>query len=187
MIQRSANEFVGASSGNFLSRGSPNAGQSQSTGVSGFNLNSSLNNLGTLGLGASFGGAFGRNNSFGGFNRNMMNQGTQNSANQLRFRINLGFTVPMPTTTEVSARFTDRLPKLPGLASVSGLTVQMDGQTAVLQGVVASESQRDLISRLAKLEPGIGEVRNELTVAAPSPSDMVPPRASAEEVPANTP
>jgi len=64
--------------------------------------------------------------------------------------------------------------RYPGLASALGrleqswgrgihLTVQ--GTTAILQGEVPSHNDRFLIEQLARMEPGIWDVRNELTVA----------------------
>lgn len=51
---------------------------------------------------------------------------------------------------------------------VESIEVELDGGTAVLRGTVASESDRRVAERTAKLEPGVRQVRNELVVAAPA-------------------
>ena len=162
------------------------------SGISGLSGMSGMSNLGSFGLGLGMGGNRGMNSMFGGgmnSNRGMMGntRGTQGTSGttQIRTQIGLGFTVPKPSATEVSARLTNRLPRIPGLESVSGLDVKMDGQTVVLRGVVATERERDLVARLVLLEPGISDVRNELTV---SPSSAEPrPLQQSESLPAPTP
>jgi hypothetical protein len=52
----------------------------------------------------------------------------------------------------------------------------MEGDTAVLRGVAATDSQRLVLEKLVALEPGVRQVRNEMTVIAPpaaatSPAD----------------
>jgi len=49
--------------------------------------------------------------------------------------------------------------------------VQVEGQTAVLRGIVATEHERDLAGQVAMLEPRVSHVQNELEVA----SDLIPP------------
>jgi hypothetical protein len=124
-----------------------------------------------------FGGTTNLSRGYGGFNTspygigsfgNVVNQGNVGGPSAgrppVRTSLQLGFQASLPAATEVSARFARRLPRIPGLESASGVAVSMDGRTAVLQGVVASQNQRDLIGRLALFEPGISDVRNELTV-----------------------
>jgi hypothetical protein len=60
-------------------------------------------------------------------------------------------------------RRTDRIKKL------SAITVTVQGQTATLRGRVASQSDRQLAEALARLEPGIEQVQNDLTVQPASP------------------
>ena len=63
-----------------------------------------------------------------------------------------------------AAQFEVRIKKLPGIASGKNVTVTLDGQTAILAGKVATAHERDLIARLAMLEPGIAAVQNQLEV-----------------------
>jgi len=50
----------------------------------------------------------------------------------------------------------------------SPVDVSIRNQTAVLRGVVATEHDRTLAGHLARFEPGVRQVNNELTVAASS-------------------
>lgn len=59
---------------------------------------------------------------------------------------------------------------------VSGqIEVSLEGRTATLQGMVASESDRALVQRMLLFEPGVSQVRNELVVQAPTASPSPPP------------
>ena len=195
-ISRDANAFVGDSSGSFLSRsGSQGTMRGGTTGMLGSGVQG-MSTLGTIGAMGMMGGMSGRSSMMGGRGSSGMNQMNQQMGNtgrtgrtgtgatQLRTPLRLGFEVPRPPATEVSARLVRRMPRIPGLESVSGVAVRMDGRTAVLQGVVASQNQRDLMARLALLEPGVSDVRNELVVNSSGTSAASP---AAESVPANTP
>lgn len=178
-IQRNSAEFVGASQGNFLS---PTGGQGGTANLSGL---SGLSRFGTTGLGR--GGTFGGNTR----NRGLLNQNTQMGRGgvQMRAIVRLGFSVPRPSSNVVSAQFQSRLARLPALKSAKQVTVKMAGETAVLEGVVATAQQRDLIERLALLEPGIASVQNDLKIqgeASPNESsgEPVPPRELSLESPA---
>jgi hypothetical protein len=52
---------------------------------------------------------------------------------------------------------------------MGSVNIEMEGQTAVLRGQVATaqdrEQDRALVARMLLLEPGISDVRNELTFA----------------------
>jgi hypothetical protein len=118
-------------------------------------------------------GGFG--NQFGMMNQQQSNQ--RGKAN-LRIPMRIGFRVPVAQMAARSQQFATRVPKIPGFAQVRGLSVEMDGETAILRGTVESEEQRELMERMAKLEPGISAVRNELLVAAAEsapPGELPPP------------
>lgn len=91
--------------------------------------------------------------------------GQQNARSKLKFPMRPGFTVSATAPSESARKFTNRLGSLPGMQNLRGVTVSMVGNTAVLTGDVESAEQRDLIERLAKLEPGIWEVQNDLHIA----------------------
>ncbi|MFV1969107.1 MAG: BON domain-containing protein [Pirellulaceae bacterium] len=172
-ISRDPSSFVGGSQGNILS-------QSGSTGLGG--LSDLTRGLTSYGLGGGFGlGGLGR----GGLNNGSLNQGTGTTVNQQTVRcvLRIGFTPVTRSSSIVSAQFIARLPRIPGLEAASGIDVKMDGQTVVLQGVVANQRQADLIGRLALLEPGIRDVQNELKVASEPPPLLSQPKPPATDSP----
>ncbi len=183
-IDRSGNSFVGSSSdtaGSLRSQSAANGGINSLGGGLGGTFGLGTN----LGAGLSFGsnliggggygglggiGGFGGGTGFGAGGRNAQTTQRNGGSTQLPIRapIRIGFTYATVSSAVVSSRFTRRLSNLPGIQLTSPVQVTMEGQTAVLQGTVASENDRDLIGRLAVLEPGIAEVRNELTVVPPT-------------------
>jgi hypothetical protein len=138
-------------------------------------------------------GMFGTTSRFSPFNAfgpyGMMNpmtamyqQGMYNQLSRqrrpLRMPVQLGFApaaITAATKTPVAQRVQTRLAHLPQLrANPGAVKVEMEGRIAVLTGQVASEHDRNLIGRLLLLEPGIADVRNELTVAPPAESKPAP-------------
>jgi hypothetical protein len=181
-IVRDETGFIGASgAANPRSRGGTAGGLGTGGLSPAFGLGTSLggglglgNNLfggGLGGIGGGFGGGIGGFGG-GGFGRNTQMQGQGGAGRQgqmqqpIRAPIRIGFTQATVSSEVVSQRFSQRLEKLPGIRLESPVAVEMEGRTAILRGVVTSENDRDLVGRLALLEPGISEVRNELTVAA---------------------
>lgn len=156
-IQREAGAFIGGSTANIV-------GAQGTTG-----------GAGTAGLLGAFGSVGNRNNNslFNQFNQ--ANQATQQSATepQIRFRITLGFSHPRPAATKISATFARRLNRIPQLPSARSVAVTMEDRTVVLAGQVDSEREKRLIEKLAMMEPGVAEVRNELTVKAAQ--ELLPP------------
>lgn len=71
---------------------------------------------------------------------------------------------PQPAP-ELSAKIT-RLARAGGVHSPTGIEVTMVGITAVVRGTVGSEHHRALVANLLRLEPGVWQVENKLTVAA---------------------
>lgn len=166
LIQRDAGGFVGgAGATNFI--GGSAGGAVNALGALGGGGRGGLG-----GFGGGFGG-FGRGNQ--GFGQNQLN----NNANQqkpIRVSLRLGFTYAGPPPAAVSRQFARRLRRLPNLPSAKSIKVEMDGRTAVLQGAVESERERDLIARLVLLEPGVSDVRNEMTLA--TDLELIPPPAA---------
>jgi hypothetical protein len=114
------------------------------------------------------------------------NQRTRSSAGgaaALRIPIRMDFSSTPIATSRFTGQFQKRLGKLPGLSTVGPIEILVEGETVVLRGVVASEGDRQLAEDLAKLEPEVGKVRNELTVqgeagssaaAQPAPTTVTP-------------
>ncbi|HUE74469.1 MAG TPA: BON domain-containing protein [Pirellulaceae bacterium] len=155
---RSAGDFVGADTGDARVAGVMDIGGAGG-GRGGMQQFTSLFSGGRNGnaLGQLFSGQLNQ----GG------NQRTRSSAGgnmALRIPIRMDFTPTPVATSRFTAQFQKRLGKLPGLTTVGPIQVVLEGETVVLRGVVASEGDRLLAADLAKLEPGIDVVKNELTV-----------------------
>ena len=79
-------------------------------------------------------------------------------------RLTIGFEVDQPSSTAVTEAVIRQLEATPGLHPANRIEVSVEGGTAKLRGVVASERDRALIERLVLFEPGISAVRNDLKV-----------------------
>jgi hypothetical protein len=162
--------------------------------------------VGTLGGGTGLqgggrgllGGQFGQANQFRQFDQlrqqfqNFNNMNQQQGRTQVRIALTLGFEPPLPPSsagpevTPIAQMAQQRLPRLPGVTLVGTPEVWMQGRTAIVRGVVASDRDRELVSRLLLLEPGISSVRNEMTVAQADSgpgSIPTPPAAATSEPP----
>jgi osmotically-inducible protein OsmY len=92
-----------------------------------------------------------------------------------RLRVGFDFTPPSPEA--MASRLADRLEgsPLPGLSGP--VSVSVEGRTVTLGGEVASEHDRTLAGLLLLLEPGVSEVRNNLTVRPPAAASEPGPTA----------
>jgi hypothetical protein len=117
------------------------------------------------GRGQQFGGGqFGGRNTTGGFNqRGGFNQ---QSRRTIRPQHRIAFDYSQPETGSVQTslnaqfqRFQTSRPELQGVQIGLG-----DGREVVLRGQVRSEEDKKLAAQLARMEPGVRTVRNELTV-----------------------
>lgn len=97
-------------------------------------------------------------------------------------RLTVGFSFKPRPHGEINTKLADRLGSTLSLADSNLIEVLVEGDVATLRGEVASERDRKMAGLLARFEPGIADVRNELTVdqppaersrpmAAPAPSD----------------
>lgn len=107
-----------------------------------------------------------------GQNANQANTGANSSRRTLRVTLRLGGGLTPPVGSAVNVEFQNRLTRIPAVRSARSIAVTMVGRTAVLRGEVASSNQRDLVARLARLEPGVSDVRNELTVKSENSTDQ---------------
>ena len=135
-------------------------------------------------------GRGGGNNVLGQLLGGQFNQGgngrTRSSSGgntQLRIPIRMDFTTTPAATSRFTGQFQKRLGKLPGLTTVTPIQVLLDGEEVVLRGVVASEGDRQLAEDLARLEPEVSKVRNELTVQTPDELDAAAPAAPTPGIP----
>lgn len=161
--------FVGGSQQSRRAVGNVMAGQGN-TGANGM--------MGMGGMGQNMFGAMNRNNQNrngqNGFGNNQ-NNSNQQSQNRMRVPLKLGFTPTPVATTAFSSKSVARINKLPAMKNSKGVKVSLEGTTAVLQGEVASEADRQLAEGLLMLEPEVSEVRNELVIRSTPPSVEVLP------------
>lgn len=93
---------------------------------------------------------------------------------EIRARMRTAFTVPRTAPGQVGSKLAQRLEKSSWIETHSPMEVKIEGGTAVLRGVVATEHDRAIAGRMAMLEPGVRQVDNQLEVQpTPSPSDAV--------------
>lgn len=72
---------------------------------------------------------------------------------------------------ELSERIARQLELTESLRLPQPLQVSVEGGTATLRGVVASEHDREIAELLVRFEPGISSIRNELKVEAVPPAE----------------
>ena len=60
------------------------------------------------------------------------------------------------------------LRRVPQIARRSTIRVAVQNETAILRGEVATQHDRELAENLARLEPGVWDVKNELVVRSPA-------------------
>jgi hypothetical protein len=170
MLQQSA--FVGNNNGgnirSMMGQGMQGQGMTgMQGGIQGFTG-------GALGGRGGIGGITGLRNNFSqqgrqnSFNNQQAQRGRQGAGGQQQIRvpIRLGF-VPSPVATpQFSANLTNRLSKTTALAAARDINVSLEGRTAILRGTVATEADRRLAESLARLEPEVSAVQNELVVGS---------------------
>jgi hypothetical protein len=100
----------------------------------------------------------------------------------IRTRLSLGFENPAPDPQKFSSLLGQRLMDLPGIHWGSVVQVEIQGRTAILRGVVATEHDRDLAARVVRLEATIEQVDNKIDVAARSATPATAPRANPSAV-----
>ncbi len=79
-------------------------------------------------------------------------------------RLRVDFRFSRPTGEAISSDLIRRLESSPALGLSTPLEVLLQDGTATLRGEVASQRERTLVELLVSFEPGISNVRNELTV-----------------------
>lgn len=114
------------------------------------------------------------------FNPQAFNMGGQAGRTPIRIPIRLGFTPNPAPPAKFTAQFATRLGRLPALTTVGPIEVQLEGETVVLRGTVASEGDRQLAEEIALLEPGVSKVKNELQVQEADTNAAEPPAPTSE-------
>lgn len=83
-----------------------------------------------------------------------------------RLRVDFAFSPQSPAA--LSTVLAGQLRECPAIRRSGPIEVSVEGETATLRGEVASERDRTLARLIVLFEPGISQVRNELTVRASS-------------------
>jgi hypothetical protein len=92
----------------------------------------------------------------------------------MRVNLQVAFTPERPSQAALAETIRTRLGRILAVQDIVAPQLTMEGDVAVLRGVAASESQRLVLEKLIALEPGVRAVRNEMTVAAPSATELSP-------------
>jgi hypothetical protein len=88
----------------------------------------------------------------------------------IRVQLQPAFDAPAPLPLQENIPMQRRLSKEMTAVGISSPSIEMNGRTAVIRGVVATQRDRELIARLALLEPGVSEVENLVEIQPPTPS-----------------
>jgi osmotically-inducible protein OsmY len=142
----------------FVGRG---GGQNVQNGQSGMQGNRAMNQFFTN-----------MNKSMAGGKKNQKNASgnSQNPAQPMRMEIKTAFNLPRISNDAVATRIQTRLAKILADHHMSQPLVTVQGDTAVISGAAASESERQTIAQLVSLEQGVREVRNEMTAPDAPPT-----------------
>lgn len=178
-------EQVGDIFGNAASMGNIAGGSSVFGDQTGGGLRQA-GGLNSLMGGQRFGGGFGSN--FG----NQRNRGRgggedfrgeRNSRQRSYYRpaLSIAFSPPAVSDAAVAQKLNRQVSLLQNrergirLNGSSDINVTFEDRTAVLRGSVATAYERDLAERMASLQPGVNQVRNELLVEGESTPESPPP------------
>ena len=127
----------------------------QNTGFVG-NRNAAQSNTGASSMQQYF-------NQFGNQNqRSNQNSSANSNVKRVRPQQRIAFTYPRVNLTQTQVDMGDRLGRLAKVQG--GSTVVSDEGVATLTGRVASEDDKRLAEAMARLEPGVRSVKNDLVV-----------------------
>ncbi len=174
--------FVGVNQQQLSGRGFVGATQANGTGIG-----QGMSGLtgGTQGLGMSGMQGLGNRTSSTSQNPNDSGQypnsqgymqGNGRGNVPIRTTLTISFEPPAVAAPRFNSAVAKRLTDLPAIHWRSSTQVEMRGRTAILRGVVATEHDRDLAERVARLEAAVDQVDNQLVVASDSKK---PAKASA--------
>ncbi len=99
----------------------------------------------------------------------MNQQGQQDSRRSIRPQQKVAFEVPRLSNEELNATLNGRFERVTRQPALRGVTVELEAEgVVVLRGEVATPSQRQLAANMVRLEPGVKNIRNELTLTEPA-------------------
>lgn len=165
------NTNLGQNQGGFVGRndtagrfvGNNQAGQQQ---IVGQNRNGQMNRGNRNG-----GNNRGQQNNNQNFMQQQMGGNPAQQQRQVRPQLRLGFEYHPPAAAKLDTTLSTRFEKLTERLNTRGkfgdVRVTAEGQVVTLRGQVASENDRRVAGIMARMEPGVSSVQNELTVQAP--------------------
>lgn len=108
-------------------------------------------------------------------NRNRDSQGGANeqTRQQVRVQVKLGFVPPDPASNAMASQFSERMAKLLAERQVENLRIEREGGNVTVAGTAANTFERMLVEQLISQQPGVTSVMNQMIVgqaiAAPTP------------------
>jgi hypothetical protein len=183
---RTANSFVGANTAQSAQQSFVGAAQANATGSSQYGSGMGgmgmggmggmgMGGMGGMGMGGMGMGGMGRGNGMGMGGMGMGRNGNNTTTPPVRATVTIGFEPVVSQPEQYSSTISEHLVGLPALHWQVPAQVVMQGRTAVLRGVVATEHDRDLAERVLRLEAGVDRVDNQLVVASHSTAKTAPP------------
>jgi hypothetical protein len=166
--QMTGRNFIGVGQVNGTPGASPGMSGYGNGGMSGFGARNSSMMPNGYGSGSPYG------NSQGGM------YGNERGAVSIRTTLTVGFENPSANSRQFSSSLAQRLADLPAIHWRTPGQVEIQGRTAILRGVVATEHDRDLAARVVRLEAAIDQVQNQLTVASNSAAPVKSSGAASE-------
>lgn len=159
-----AGSFIGVSAEQMTGRNF--IGVAPTTGVAGMQ---GMQGMGGTSMGRGLQAGQRRAGQAGGMYGGGMNRG-QGQVNRpmIRTTLTADITRPASDPQKLSSSLAQQLEKMPALRWTTPAQVEFRGRTAILRGVVATQHDRDLAARVARLDPAVDQVQNDLTVAASS-------------------
>jgi len=168
LTQGGQNSTMSGQMGNFIGGLSPNstfvgANQLGQQGYPQQGMYNSFTSMGGLG-GLLSQGAFGRRNLQGRQSSATEANATQAST-PIRTQFTAGFDYHQPNSEKLSTSLTQSLSKVSAIHAQTPIEVEIQDRTAILRGVVTTSHDRALAEQWIRLEPGIGQIQNEIVVA----------------------
>lgn len=117
---------------------------------------------------------FGQMMNRGRGNRNRGGSQQENERPPVLVQLDVAFDHTPTAPTVVATNVQTRLERILASRNVAVPQVSFVGDTVILRGTAVNESQRMVIERLVAMEPGVGAIENQMTVA-PAPTEETLP------------
>jgi hypothetical protein len=98
---------------------------------------------------------------------------SQAGGSGIRTELCVAFDHTSPDPNKISVLLTQRLAAMKSIHCLAPVRVEVQGQVALLRGLVETEHDRSLAGQIVLLEPGIAALRNEIAVST-TPASSTP-------------